>query len=648
MLGFFRRIVHSRVGVIVTFGVLIVIALAFAAGDITGLRTGGGGLTGGEVATVGRSGVTAAEFRTRAQNEMEGYRQQQPTLTMAQFVQGGGLEGTLERLMTALSFEQFAAKEGMVVSKAAVDGQIAAIPGLQGPTGKFDPRIYQRLLAERHLTDASIRGDIARETLSLQLIVPTQGASQVSTQLALPYASLLLERRQGDFGFVPLTAFRAGPAPTDAEVAQFYQRGIARYTVPPRRVIRYALVTADQVRAEAAPTDAEIAQAYRDAGARFAATEKRTIAQVVVADQAGAAAIAARVKGGASIADAARAAGLEGTQIALDRAAYTAANAPAVATAVFAAARGSVVGPVRGPLGWVVARVEDIQQVAGKSLDQARADLVAQLTRQKTAAALGDIRDGIDDALSRNATFDEVVAERKLAGRTTPAVLPNGGNPDDPAARPDAALAPVIAAGFAEQEGDPPQMVPIGADGGFALVGVGRVIPAASQPLAKVRETVMRDLALDRARKAARRVAGDIVAKANKGGTLAQALTGAGVALPPARPLTASRAQLAVNPQGAPPPLALLFSMTQGTAKLLEAPDNAGWYVVKLNRIEPGNAAGKPRVVTATRSDLSKVVGREYVEQFIRAVRADVGTRKNDAAIATVRADLLGSGGSDN
>ncbi|MEX6793675.1 hypothetical protein AB2C70_34045, partial [Pseudomonas aeruginosa] len=93
--------------------------------------------------------------------------------------------------------------------------------------------------------------------------------------------------------FIPAAVVPAGPAPSDADLNTFYQRNIARYTVPERRVVRYAMITPEAVKAQAVPTDAEIAKTYQQDSARYAATEKRDITQVVVADQAGAAAIAA-------------------------------------------------------------------------------------------------------------------------------------------------------------------------------------------------------------------------------------------------------------------------------------------------------------------------------------------------------------------
>ncbi len=651
MLAFFRRLTHSKVGVVITFIVLGVIALAFAAGDITGLSsmTGGAGITGGDVAKVGKAEVTVNELKTQAQTQLEGFRQEQPTLDMATFVNQGGLDGTLDRIVSSMALEQFGRAQGMVVSKRAVDGQIASIPALQGPTGKFDENLYRQVLAQRKLTDAQIRSDIVRDTFAQQLTIPSTGATQVSSQLALPYASLLLEKRTGTIGFIPAAVVPAGPAPSDADLATFYKRNIARYTVPERRIVRYAIVSPDRVKAQAVPTDAEIAKTYQQDRARYAATEKRTITQVVVADQAGATALAAKVKAGTSLADAARAAGLEAsTQAGVEKAAYAGTASAQVADAVFAAANGAVIGPVRTQLGWTVAKVDKIENVAGRSLDQVRGEIAAGLGIQKAAAALSDVHDKIDDSLSKNATFDEVIADQKLAAVTTHALIANGANPDDAASKPDPAIAPLVAAAFQAADGDGPQLVQLGTDGGFAVVALGRVIPATPRPLAQVRADVLRDVTADRSRQAARKVAADVLARINKGMPIQQSLAQTKLPIPAARPLTASRAQIAADPRGAPPALALMFSMAPNTAKTLAAPDDSGWFIIKLDSIASGNAAGNPAAIKAARANIARSVGREYVEQFAKAVRADVGVKTNATSIARVRADLLGQGPAGN
>lgn len=648
MLAFFRRIINSRAGLIVTFVALAMIALAFASGDVSSLRSQGMAALGGsdDVMTVGKVHVTAPEFRTRIGQEIESYRQQQPTLDAAQFVAAGGYDAAVEQLMNALSLEQFGRQQGMLVSKRAVDGQIASIPGLLGPDGRFDPLLFRQLLAERKLTETAVRTDMQRDLMVQMLTAGLARAGQAPNQLALPYASLSLERRAGEIALVPSGAMPAGPPPTDAELQAFYHRTIARYTVPERRALRYALVTPAQVRAAATPSDAEIAQAYAADRAKYAATEKRSVTQVVVLDQASAGQLAAKVKGGAALADAAKAAGLAAsTQASVDQATFATRTSTQLADAVFAAKKGAVVGPVKGGLGYTVARVDAVEQVPGRSLAQAHDEIAAALTKQKTAAALNTLHDALDDGLGRNTTFDELVGDRKLTAAATPALLPNGVDPDQPTAKPDPALAPLLQAAFQMQDGDEPQLVPTGPDGSFALVALSRITPAAPRPFAQVREQVAKDVAADHARLAARKVAGELLAKVNGGQSLAQAWAATGLKAAPPHPLVAGRDDVERAQGAAKGPLALMFAMTRGNAKLLEAPGGAGWAVIRLDTITPGDATKVPDRVAAVRAAFGQVLGREYQEQFARAARAAVGAKTNPANIARVKAELLGQNG---
>jgi peptidyl-prolyl cis-trans isomerase D len=87
--------------------------------------------------------------------------------------------------------------------------------------------------------------------------------------------------------------------------------------------------------------------------------------------------------------------------------------------------------------------------------------------------------------------------------------------------------------------------------------------------------------------------------------------------------------------------------MAPGTAKLLEAPNAQGWYVIKLDKTIPGNARAQPRVTMAARREIGRGLGREYVQELTNAIRKAVGVKRNDAAIADVRKALTSDGGSD-
>src|SRR3546814_11867953 len=67
-----------------------------------------------------------------------------------------------------------------------------------------------------------------------------------------------------------------------------------------------------------------------------------------------------------------------------------------------------------------------------------------------------------------------------------------------------------------------------------------------------------------------------------------------------------------------------------------------GYFIVKLDSIQRGDAGKQPAIVDAVKQQMSRVVGNEYVEQFARAAQADVGVKTNDAAVAKVKQQLRG------
>ncbi|WEK42330.1 MAG: SurA N-terminal domain-containing protein [Candidatus Sphingomonas colombiensis] len=646
MLGFFRRITNSKIGLVITFGVLGMIALAFAAGDVTGLRSGPGGMTKTTVARIGNTSIGEAQLKQRVTDQLNEIRQQNPTVDMAALIANGGVENILDQLISGIALENFGKNQGMAVSRALVGSELQSIPALMGPTGKFDQATYERILQQRRLTDTQVQGEIAQQTMARFLVGPTVGATQLPESVALPYASLLLERRVGEVAILPAAAMTGGPAPTDAEVQDFYKRNVARYTVPERRVIRYATVTSEMLKAQAQPSEAEIAQAFNADRAKYAAKERRTLTQVVVLDQKGADALAAKAKAG-SIADAARAAGLEPRTInAVEKTAYAGQTSAAAADAVFGAAKGAVIGPIKGGIGFIVAKVDAIEQVPAKTLAQVHDEIAKALAAQKTVDAMSKIHDKLDDAIADNANFSELANDNKLTMQATPALTAAGINPDDAASKPDPALAEIVKAGFAAEEGDSPTMVQLAPDGSFALVSLDRIVHAAPRPLDKVRDAVAKDFAADRARKAARQAASAILAKVQKGTPLAQAVAQSGAKGASTQPIGAVRGQLN-DPRGANPALALLFSLPGGGARLLEAPNNAGWMVVKLDTIVAGDAAKTPQLVSSTRRELGSMVGREYAEQFTNAVKAELKVSRNQAEIGRVKADLSGKDASN-
>ena len=94
-----------------------------------------------------------------------------------------------------------------------------------------------------------------------------------------------------------------------------------------------------------------------------------------------------------------------------------------------------------------------------------------------------------------------------------------------------------------------------------------------------------------------------------------------------------------------PAPLKLLFILGQGKSRMAPDPGGRGFYVVKVNKITPGNALLQPALIGQMQGELQQSTAQDYAQEFLAAVRAAVKAKRNESAIQTMKAKLV-SGGS--
>ncbi len=637
MIGFIRKYLSSWM-VLGLFGLIL---LAFMLGDFSSGQGGLGAVSGGSarIAKIGSEEVTTQDVTNRVQSEFEAARQQRPGLTMAEFDAQGGIDGTIDRLINSRTIIAFAAKHKMVVSDRLIDSEIAKTSAFYGVTGKFDRTVYLRLIGDRRLSEQDHREDVKAGLLADQIVAASSGAARAPKEVLLPYASLMLERRFGGASFVETSAYK-GAAPTEAEVKTFYDRNLARYTVPETRVARYALFDRSRFEGKVAATDAEIEAAYKKDAAKYAASEKRVLTQVIVPIEAAAKALSAKVRGGAPLADAAKSAGLEATTLdAQDKKAFAALSSAAAADAAFGAAKGAVTDPHKSGLGWHVVRVDGVTSIAGKSLAQVRAEIAPALTKRKVEEALADMIVRIEDSIADGATFEDVVKAEGLSVSTTPAVTESGIAPSDRAFKPSAELPAIMKDAFQSEQDDDASVVVIKPGELDAVVKLDKIIAAAPKPLAAIRDQVAADAQADRAARAARKIANDLVAKVNAGAKFADAVKAAGLAN--VTPIAGQRLDMAQAGDKAPAPLKALFDLSRGKARAIEAPDGRGYAIIALERLEAGDAKARPDILAATEGELSRIMGDEYTQQLLSAMKADLEMQRDQSVINQLKKTLI-------
>lgn len=642
MLQLFRNFFKSKVGVLFTLAFLALIALAFASSDIATTGTFGGVSGGDRVAVVGDRKLGAAELRTSMTNALDQARQSDPRVTMQSFIASGAIDSVMRQMLERTALAEFGKLHGLRAGDRLVDSEILQIPAFRGVDGKFDEEAFKATLQQRGLSEATVREDLAMGLFARQLAMPVMLEARVPRSLALSYATLLREQRKGAIATLPSAAFAPKGDPSEAQIKAFYDATRDNYIRPERRVVRYATFGDEALGQLRAPTAAEIRARYDRDRALYAAKETRSFTQLVVPTQAAAQAIVAELQGGRSLADSAREKGLAASAVGpVTREELALSTSAAVARAAFAAGSGELVAPARGGLGWYVLRVDEIDRTPARSVEQASTEISQTLAAEQRQAALSDLTARIEDEFDGGRSLSEVAQELKVEVQLTAPATADGqiyGKPGESVA-PE--LAPILKVAFEMDEGEP-QLAEAVPGTTYIVFDVSEITPSRVAPLTEIRGEVAELWRRDEGAKAARAAADRVMSRIAKGQSIQQSLAAEAVSLPPADAVDLTRDE--ISQQGrVPPVLALLFSMAEGTVKRLEAPDDAGWFVVQLDDIEPGKVSEDDPIIAATMAQLGEASGAEYMEQFLAAVQREVKVERNQVAIDAVSAQLTGA-----
>ncbi len=642
MFEFFRNFTKSKIGIGITLAFLILIALAFASGDVSSSGNFGGIAGGDRVATVGSKRISTSQLSKAASSAAENLRQENPKLTLKDFLAQGGLNQVLNEMLDRTAMAAFGEKHGVVAGERLIDSEIAKIAAFRGPDGNFSDTLYRQLLQQRGLTDAQVRDDIAQSLIARQLLSPADYGVTIPRAAMLRYAGVVTERRIGGIALLPSASFAPATVPSDQELASYYAAHRNDYTLPERRTIRYASFTESALKNVPAPTEAEITARYNAGKAQYAASETRRITQLILPTEAGARAVLAELAAGKSLEAAASAKGLSAASIGtISKQALSGQSSQAVADASFASPTGKIAGPVRSALGWHLMRVDATETKPARSLDQVRGELTTQLAELKRRAALSDFSAKIEEEFDGGSSLTDVAKELGLALSETAPLTSNGlvfGSATETA---PPVLARVLQTAFSMEGQNQPQLAEIEAGKNFLIFDVNELIASAPAPLAAIKPAVTIDVQLSKGVIVARAAAQKVETIVKKGTDLGAAMATLGMALPPVDRVDMPRQQIS-GQKNVPQPLTLLFAMSKGSVKLLQAPRNRGWYVIALKDVIPGTINPADPRLAGLQTELNGVMGRELGDQLRAAIRAEVGVKRNEAAIRSVGTSLVG------
>ncbi|MBV8742413.1 MAG: peptidyl-prolyl cis-trans isomerase [Sinobacteraceae bacterium] len=441
-----------------------------------------------------------------------------------------------ETLLTARAHDL-----GYRVSENDVLQAIREEPAFQ-VNGQFNSQVARDRLAQAGITldafETELRGALQRAQLQNGIALSDfQTPAEVQRARALQD-----EEREVQYVLLPPEKYSLDAPVDDAAVEAYYKAHQSQYMIPERANLQYAQLRLEQLAAQITPSDAELKAAYEKNKDRYVEAEKRRARHILIpvgkddaAARKQAEDVLTQAKGGKDFAALAKqysqdpGSAQQGGDLGwADRNQFVGP----FGDALFSMSPGELRGPVKTQFGYHIIRLDEVQPSKGKSFEEVRGDLEAELKRNAAADRFGEIQEKLQARVEQpNADLDALAKEFKLETGDVPKFLQGAGGAPLGAAKPVQDLV------FGENP------LAVGRLGGPVLVGDDRLVlvkvvsrdKAQPQPLAEVRDSIVAAIRKERGSQAALQAAQQAQGKLAGGESFDSVAKGLGVTASPLR-----------------------------------------------------------------------------------------------------------------
>jgi peptidyl-prolyl cis-trans isomerase D len=519
MLDFMRTASRGLAGRAIMAVVLAVIIMSFAWWG-TGNPFEGYGRN--NVAVVGGQSISAQAFQQTYQNLLQQYQQQlKAPITNAQAHAMGLDAQVLGQMIADAALDARARSLGLAMSDETIANALRESPEFQDASGRFDRQRFDAILRESGLSEYGFFADRRKRSLRQQIGVSLVGNIAAPKALVEALAHFDGESRAIDYVILPPSAAGDIPAPTPEQLQSFFNERKASFRAPEYRAVNLLSVLPSAIAKPDEVSDADARAEYdRAKEQRFTTPEKRAVQQIVFSKDAEATAAWARIKGGASFDEVAKATDSGGKFVDLGETTKADIYDAAVAQAAFALPENGVSDVVKGQFGPVLVHVSKITASSVKPFEEVEAELKKDIATRRAADQALSIHDKIEDARASGKTLTEAAKAAGLDVRAIAAIDARGMDKNGAAVPDIPDKKDVLRAIFASDIGvdDQPVSTP---DKGFVWFEVTKIDPPHDRTLDEVKDQVAKQWRDEEVAKALAAKATDMAVKLKGGATLA-------------------------------------------------------------------------------------------------------------------------------
>jgi peptidyl-prolyl cis-trans isomerase D len=314
----------------------------------------------------------------------------------------------LESLIRRALLTQRSHDLGYRVSDAALREAVQGEPAFQ-VDGVYSPDAAKAALAQAGISVEAYQEQLRTDLQQLQLEGGIRASDFLTPAELTRLTDLEEQQREVRYLTLPVDRFNSTTAVTDAAVQAYYKEHLAQYMNPESARLQYAELRLEALAAQQQLSDADLHAAYEKEKSRLEVPEKRHARHILITGKDDAAALAqaqqvlAQAKSGKDFGELAKqysqdpgSAPNGGDLGWAERSAFV----KPFADALFGMKVGEIAGPVKTQYGYHIIRLDEVQASTGKSFEEARPELEAQVRRTRATDRFGEIQEQLQAKLA--------------------------------------------------------------------------------------------------------------------------------------------------------------------------------------------------------------------------------------------------------
>ncbi|MBA3014259.1 MAG: SurA N-terminal domain-containing protein [Proteobacteria bacterium] len=585
MLGLFRRKAQSPT-LQVTIVIIILVFIFW------GVGTNDNNATLNAVATVNDETISVRDYQKQYEQTVNSLRDQfGGSIPSGLLDQLNIKQQVVDKLVQSTLLRQGAVKMGIYISDQELQNAIKEMEAFK-INGIFDVKRYEEILTGSRMTISQFEQSMRYDLLATKVLDHLGRFGHISPIALKDIFNYQYHDIKLDYVALKADSYQDKVEKTDATITAFYDEHKAQYMSDPLVKIKYILFPVADFKESAAPSDDQIAQFYQANSDRYSIPERRRARHILIktnttdpAETKEAARkriddVAAKLKAGESFADLAKKYSEDGTAAqGGDLGLFGRGQmVKPFEDAVYALKEGQVSEVVETNFGLHLIKMETIEPEKRQTLEEVKSAITEQLAgeeaKNKAFQGANDAYEQIIMVGSLAKFVEDQGADSKITITTTEPF---------PQAKPPKELQDVpelVNSAFTLNKGELSSIIDTGK--GFAIILVDDKITPSQQELTTVRDKVEADFIASESTKLAKEAAESLLATVKSGNTLAEEAKKLGLDLQSTPFISrASYSEANTLPQQIAQEALILSENNSVLDKVAE--DNSTFYVVAYN-----------------------------------------------------------------